>query len=104
MFLYYSFLASCVVLFVLPIYFAFHPMYKDGVFGRWSLLGISFFASCFLWQEWFGNGSDLLIWTEGLVISFATFFLWHFFRFSSRIAKLDPRYKAKTAVNRKGWL
>jgi len=83
----FMFWTACVVLFVVPIYFVWNKVYKDGIIGRGSLLAISFTASTFLMQAIATNFAcyEVLPQTIAFVVSFAVFLVWHLFRFHTRI-------------------
>lgn len=81
----YVFLAACLVLFVVPLWFVWHAVYNDGVVGRAGLLGISFGAAGFIAEAACGarfHMPPLAVW---LVTWFAVFLVWHLFRFHSRV-------------------
>lgn len=82
------FMAACVVLATVPAYFVWHRVYKDGVFGRIGLLGISFAACSFLW-EWLVNGVqyDVLALNLMLVWAFTIFLVWHLFRWHRNVLR-----------------
>lgn len=81
------FLAACLVLSVVPLYFVINSVYQDGVFGRASLLGISFCSSIFVGEAAFGNSIPVHPLVALLVTSFAVFACWHLVRFHGRILK-----------------
>jgi hypothetical protein len=76
---------SCSVLFVVPLYFVIHSVYKDGVFGRASLLSISFFSAGILGEAAVGTGFYAPPIFVLLISSFAVFLVWHLFRFNARV-------------------
>lgn len=79
------FLMSLLVLFFVPLLFIWHSVYKDGIFGRIALCGLSFFSGVFLLRE-FADGFQYSPHPEtvGLVTSFAVFIVWHLGRFEKR--------------------
>lgn len=88
----FIFLSACLVLTVVPVVFVTHRVYEDGVVGRASLLGISFFASMFVGSDvvaFFGDGDhyEVLPLTAALAASFATFLCWHLWRFHRRVLR-----------------
>ena len=79
------FLACCLITAVIPVYFVFcNKVYKDGVFGRISLLGISFFATLFLFSALDDHDYRMTFITAGFVCNTALFLVWHLFRFHRR--------------------
>lgn len=83
----FMFWTSCVVLFIVPPYFVWNKVYKDGIIGRGALLAISFTASTFLLQAIATDFKcyEVLPQTIAFVVSFAVFLVWHLFRFHTRI-------------------
>lgn len=81
------FLFACLVLSVVPLYFVVNSVYQDGVFGRASLLGISFCSSLFIGEACFGTPIQVHPLIVLLVSSFAVFACWHLVRFHGRILK-----------------
>ena len=84
---YALFLASCAVLFVVPLAFVLHDVYEDGVIGRGALLSISFCAAAFIGEAAFGVAFYMPPPAVALVASFAVFLVWHLFRFHRRVLK-----------------
>ena len=83
----YLFLASCLVLVVVPVVFVVHDVYEDGLVGRIGLLGISFSAATFL-LEWAGGSEyEMLPQTAMLTAFFTLFLVWHLFRFHRRVLR-----------------
>ena len=79
------FFANCAVLFVVPLFFVVHKVYKDGVVGRGSLLGISFVSGTFLGEAMFGNMHVATAQEAWLTTSFTVFLCWHLWRFHRRV-------------------
>lgn len=79
------FLIACAVLTAVPLYFVWHKVYEDGLFGRVSLLGISFSAFTFVieWAE--ADGFDVLPQTVMFFTFVAVFLVWHLLRFHRRV-------------------
>jgi hypothetical protein len=86
---FFVFYIACLVLALVPLFFVYNRVYKDGLVGKLGLLGISFVA----WMWIF----DLLINDEApldpsnrtvmFVISVAIFLVWHLFRFHNRVLR-----------------
>lgn len=84
------FLISCSVLTAVPLYFVWHRVYEDGLFGRLSLLGISFMAFTFV-IEWIeGEGFEVLPQTALFFAFVAVFLTWHLIRFHRRVICKGP--------------
>lgn len=81
---------ACSVLFVVPLYFVVNSVYQDGVFGRGSLLGISFFSAAILGDTAVGNGFYVPSVVVLLICAFAVFLSWHLCRFHSRVFRGKP--------------
>jgi len=83
------FWTSCWILFLVPPYFVWNKVYKDGLIGRASLLAISFTAATFILQAMATEHKsyDMLPQTIAFVTSFAVFLVWHLFRFHLRVMK-----------------
>lgn len=80
------FFACCFVLAVVPFVFVCNKVYKDGVFGRMALLGISFAAACFLVERfWLGVRYEVLPLNVMLICAFTVFLVWHLVRFHARV-------------------
>jgi hypothetical protein len=94
----YLFLASCVVLFFVPLYFVVNQVYQDGVFGRGSLLGISFFSFGILGEASFGVGFYVPSIVVLLIASFAVFLTWHLARFHGRVLKKQGQWKPSSQI------
>ena len=91
------FMMCCAVLVAVPLYFVSHRVYKDGVFGRIGLCGISFFASTFL-MEWATGEEYQMMWQSTLlVLSFTVFLTWHLVRFHLRYV-LEQRSSSRPAT------
>ena len=80
-------LLDCIVLFVVPLVFVTHSVYKDGVFGRGSLLGISFLSAGVLGESNIGVAFYVPPIFVLLITAFAVFLCWHLFRFHTRVLK-----------------
>lgn len=86
------FILACLTLGTVPGFFIWNRVYKDGVFGRASLGGVMFFSWTFLLEAAFGEGEyDLSMQTEGMVICFAVFLVWHLGRFHARVLKREAQ-------------
>lgn len=81
------FLVACAVLFVVPLVFVAHRVYRDGVLGRLALLCIAFAAFMFLAEAIAGQPFYVPPLVVLLVVSFAVFMVWHLFRFHCRVLK-----------------
>lgn len=81
------FVVSCVVLFVVPIIFVTHNVYKDGFFGRVGLLGVAFSSATYLGEWLTGTVYEILPQTVMMVASFAVFLCWHLLRFHRRVLR-----------------
>lgn len=82
------FWAACAVLGVVPLYFIWNQVYKDGVIGRAALLLISGAA--------LGTTIDALLSDQvnkydpppsgvAMTVAFAAFLVWHLWRFHRRV-------------------
>jgi hypothetical protein len=80
-------LVSCVVLFVVPLFFVAHSVYKDGVIGRASLLAISFTSAGILMEAALGTAFYVPSIFVILITAFAVFTVWHLARFHIRVLK-----------------
>lgn len=82
------FVVSLLTLLMVPLWFIWHKVYKDGLFGRLSLCGISLGASVFL-LSMFADGYDYEVLPETvfLTTSFAVFLVWHLARFEYRVIR-----------------
>ena len=83
----YIFLVSVLVLFVVPVVFVWHSVYDDGLLGRVALVGISFSSFIFALKIYsLGNWNP---WPETVLLmaSFATFLVWHLWRFHRRVLR-----------------
>lgn len=80
---------ACLVLFIVPLYFVVNSVYQDGVFGRGSLLGISFLSAAILGDTAIGSGFYVPPPVVLLVCSFAVFLCWHLCRFHTRVARRE---------------
>lgn len=85
----WPFMLVYAVLTVVPGWFIWHKVYKDGVLGRMSLGSISLFAFLLFAESAWGKGNtfamtNLLL---CLVAAFAVFICWHLYRFHSRYAR-----------------
>jgi hypothetical protein len=78
---------ACSVLFVVPLYFVVNSVYQDGVFGRGSLLSISFCSASILGDTAIGTGFYVPPVVVILICAFAVFITWHCFRFEYRIIR-----------------
>jgi uncharacterized PurR-regulated membrane protein YhhQ (DUF165 family) len=81
------FYTACSFLLVVPVLFVWNRVYKDGIFGRISLLGISSVAGLFLLDSVDEHGGVyeptwLTVWG---FVSFAVFLVWHLCRFHHRV-------------------
>ena len=79
--------ASSVVLVLVPLYFIGHRVYRDGVFGRIGLAGISASAGL-TWNEIVFGGADymsLLFFVTMFFVSVAIFIGWHLLRWHRRV-------------------
>lgn len=81
------FITSCGLLFLVPLLFVVNSVYEDGLIGRVSLLTISFIAATFLFEEFLGDGYDMLPQTVALIAAFTVFLIWHLLRFHRRVLK-----------------
>jgi hypothetical protein len=81
---------ACSVLFIVPLYFVVNSVYQDGVFGRGSLLGISFCSASILGDTAIGTGFYVPPVIVMLISFFAVFSVWHLVRFHTRVAKREP--------------
>lgn len=86
-------LVSCAILSLVPLYFVLHRVYKDGVFGRGSLLAISFCSIGILGETAFGNGFYVPSIIVLLISAFAVFITWHLVRFECRVVKKEDQWK-----------
>jgi hypothetical protein len=86
------FLVACSVLSIVPLYFVLNSVYQDGVFGRASLLGISFCSFLFVLEALFGNPIQVHPLVVLLVSSFAVFACWHLGRFHFRVLKRKSQW------------
>lgn len=86
------FLLSCLVLAFVPLYFVLHSVYQDGIFGRGSLLGISFCSIGILLESIFGNGFYVPPIVSLQVAAFAVFSVWHLVRFERRVLKKESQW------------
>jgi hypothetical protein len=90
----YLFLVSCSILFIVPLYFVANSVYKDGIFGRASLLGISFCSAGILGEAAVGTPFYVPSIVVLLVTFFAVFSCWHLLRFHARVVKKESQWKA----------
>jgi hypothetical protein len=90
-------LLDCLVLFVVPIYFVVHGVYKDGVFGRAGLLGMSFCSAGILMEAGLGMGFYVPSIVVLLITSFTVFICWHLARFHLRVVRNEPRRESPAA-------
>ena len=81
---------ACLALFLVPPIFVTHKVYKDGVFGRAGLLGISFGAAVFLGEFWLGSAPYLPPIAVWLIAFMAVFICWHLIRFHLRVLRKPP--------------
>lgn len=81
------FYTACTVLFVVPLIFVFHKVYRDGVVGRGALLGISFTAVAWLLDLLINDDTPLEPSNRGVLftVMVAVFMVWHLFRFHRRV-------------------
>jgi hypothetical protein len=79
------FLASCFILFAVPVAFVANHVYDDGLFGRIGLLGIASAASMFLLEAMDQTALDVPPKAVLLTGSFALFMVWHLLRFHRRV-------------------
>lgn len=85
---------ACIVLAVVPLIFVYHKVYKDGIVGRASLLGISFVAILWLMDvtDKYFDGEDLpVVSNRGMcfTVLVAIFLVWHLARFHGRVLRRD---------------
>jgi hypothetical protein len=78
---------ACSVLFIVPLYFVVNSVYQDGVFGRGSLLSISFFSASILGDTAIGSGFYVPPPFVLLICAFAVFLSWHLARFELRVIR-----------------
>jgi hypothetical protein len=84
----FCFWTAVWVLFLIPPYFIWHKVYKDGVIGRLALGLLSFAAGSFLLEGYWGETKyDMLTQTVLLVVAFAMFLVWHLFRWHRRVGR-----------------
>lgn len=89
------FALACLVLFVVPILFIMNRVYKDGLWGRLALAGISSFAALFLAEIVLGRGYHVELEEVGLVSAFAIFITWHLARFHRRVLRRQKLEQCK---------
>lgn len=94
------FLVACLVLFVVPLYFVVNSVYQDGVFGRASLLSISFCSAIFIGEAAFGTQIPVHPLVVLLVSSFAVFACWHLGRFHFRVLRKVNQWKPQSQTLR----
>jgi hypothetical protein len=78
---------------VVPLYFVVNSVYQDGVFGRASLLSISFFSAGILGEAAVGIAFSVPPIFVLLITAFAVFLVWHLFRFNARVLKKEGQWK-----------
>lgn len=85
---------ACLVLFIVPLIFIAHNVYKDGVLGRLSLSGIVIASFLFL-LDWLDDDASMIdpdplfVWQT---VTFAAFLVWHLWRFHRRVLKKKEVY------------
>ena len=87
------FYGSCLVLATVPMYFIFHKVYKDGLIGKFGLIGISLTAWSYL-LDLASMGHDYPVVSNrqlALTLMFAVFLIWHLFRFHRRVLNKETR-------------
>lgn len=94
------FYSTCMVLFIVPLIFVYHQVYKDGVVGRGALLGISFIAATWLMDLFIYDDAPLDPSNRGVLfaIMVAVFMVWHLFRFHRRVLSKKTPPVASTPV------
>lgn len=101
------FIFSITILATVPLWFVWHKVYKDGLFGRMALCGISFSSWVILLSEfvdgWIYDPSPEVIW---LIASFSVFIVWHLVRFELRCVRerkaLRGEIERRTTQNNEG--
>ena len=92
----YIFMADCLVLALVPMWFIAHEVYKDGVIGRFALAGISFTAWTFIMELGSGEEYDMSAQFVLLITAFTLFLCWHLWRFERRVARENRRSSQPT--------
>jgi len=86
----YLFWTSYAVLATVPLYFVWNQVYRDGIFGRAALLLISFLALVTLLEPIFYDDYSFTVSNRTIMMltAFATFLVWHLYRFHTRVDKV----------------
>lgn len=85
-----AFYSSLTLLALVPLYFVWNRVYKDGVMGRAALLTISFCSWAILLDVTLGEDEDKYTPSRlgvMLVVAFTAFLCWHLWRFHRRVEK-----------------
>lgn len=79
------FLASCLLIAVLPWCFILNKSYRQRVVGHAALIGMSFAASTYLIEFVIGTRYIVLPQTVAIFAAFALFLAWHYWLFYWRV-------------------
>ena len=92
----YLFWTATTIIAAVPLYFVYHKIYDDGVWGRLGLLGISFASCALLFDTVLGPDSakyDPPAMMVMLHVCLAIFLIWHLARFHRRLGQVKkPPY------------